>query len=1360
MVPAIPWNALGIKPDARATAEAAARSAGVPISQWLNNMIRETSRPRPTVVTGDPVQHENAGWNEAAAQFKSLSERVEDIAERLAQMNLGGSDTALTRAQHAMARTARWTDDDGADQEACDPAAHHTNPDASSVEMIERTIQSVIAHLEASDRRNADALRQMQAEVRSLAERANAGRERMPGEDYAHAFEKIGERIDTLARKIEHAEGDAAPDPGLKAIEERVAALALNIERMSAPNVSQPAAAETDSPFAGSRLGTLLDADGLDGLAQGADDEPQKPSSEADYRRFEEDISADYPSYFLERLARHRLGLPPREQATAAAAAPDEPAAAPAAPAASAHDLDQQTAILSQRITARFAELAENLQRSLSNPTPPQELSDLQAMVHTLSVKLDVLAAREPAPMHDDGELRQQIMELSQRMDAAESRFAGLDSIEQTLQQLFDRIESAEHTLLNAAQSRAGGEHPLEGRLNDLFHALDASRQNMLEAAQQAAAEAAHGAAGEAARMAAQEAVREAQQAALATAREAAQSYMQEVTSAAGRGASADEAHIVETLQESLRQVRRDVDSADKRTQIALDSVQDTLRMIVGRIGQAEQRAEAAHVPLEAATDPVGGTTTIMPAADPVQPVAQAPVEESRLPERKPSPGSELVRVARAAAKAREQAEHNVAYAEPEPQKAPVTIDVTIDATIDAEDAAEAEPETTSLSLPHIDAGPLLGGPSQSGATDGMGRIEPQLGVPAASARVDHDADVIEQDGEDTFGLPQELAELKLPPLESIAPVKPPQPLDLEDATREEPLALDAELEFYAEPDQPREPGSGPPRMPADGRGAQPVDSEDDGAERAMENLRAAVSSFAADEAAPVPGRSRSANELLAAARSAASAAGMHNPPADTNPKSLRERLRIPGVKPKQSGDSGHPKAGHPKAETPAAGEASGARTLDRRLGQPEGAKRGVRKPLLLAAGAVLLLVGSIQIYNLLKPKAPALLPLPAPASDTQTPTTSGRGEPGTSPADAPQTRKDGMLNPLLAVPQSAAVVDNAAGSFGNAFADVTQTAAAASDPITVGSLPPPADTAATEPASAPADTAALALPAEIGPQALQSAALTGDPVAQFEVANRFAEGRGITADPVQAVAWYQRAAAQGLAPAQYRLASLYEKGIGTAKDANAARIWYQRAADQGNRKAMHNLAVLYADGAGDAPDFTAAANWFRAAAELGLEDSQYNLGIMHARGLGVPQNFAEAFKWFSILADKGDADAAGRRDLLAEKLDAQTLAAARLAAQTWRAKPMLSEANEIHLPDAGWEMPTPVAAPAGLPNRDIVRITQKLLTGLGFSPGPADGMWGPKTQTAIELFEQQAGLPRTGEITPDLIRKLQQKAG
>jgi localization factor PodJL len=226
-------------------------------------------------------------------------------------------------------------------------------------------------------------------------------------------------------------------------------------------------------------------------------------------------------------------------------------------------------------------------------------------------------------------------------------------------------------------------------------------------------------------------------------------------------------------------------------------------------------------------------------------------------------------------------------------------------------------------------------------------------------------------------------------------------------------------------------------------------------------------------------------------------------------------------------------------------------------------------------------------------------------------------------------------------------------------------------------------------------------LPDSIGGPVLRAAALKGDPTAAYEIGVRFAEGKGVAPNYDEAAKWYDRAAQAGVVPAIFRLGTLYEKGLSVKKDVDIARRYYLQAAERGNAKAMHNLAVLDADGGGKGADYKSASQWFRKAADRGVADSQFNLGILYARGIGVEQNLAESFKWFSLAAAQGDADAARKRDDIAKRLDPQSLAAAKLAIQTFTPEPQPDDAINVATPAGGWDTAPAqanVAKPAAKP--------------------------------------------------------------
>lgn len=219
--------------------------------------------------------------------------------------------------------------------------------------------------------------------------------------------------------------------------------------------------------------------------------------------------------------------------------------------------------------------------------------------------------------------------------------------------------------------------------------------------------------------------------------------------------------------------------------------------------------------------------------------------------------------------------------------------------------------------------------------------------------------------------------------------------------------------------------------------------------------------------------------------------------------------------------------------------------------------------------------------------------------------------------------------------------------------------------------------------------------PAMIGPLSLRLAAQQGEPGAEFEVASRFAEGKGVKADFKKAMEWYQRAAQKGFVPAQYRLGTLYERGLSGKPDLQRARVWYKRAAEQGNVKAMHNLAVLSAGRESGSPDYPNAAQWFQEAADRGLADSQFNLGVLYENGLGVPKDPGQAYKWYALASRSGDKEAIRRRDQMQARMDLADVKVADDMVASWRPRSVDARANDARAAADAWRERTAAAQPA-----------------------------------------------------------------
>jgi localization factor PodJL len=475
------------------------------------------------------------------------------------------------------------------------------------------------------------------------------------------------------------------------------------------------------------------------------------------------------------------------------------------------------------------------------------------------------------------------------------------------------------------------------------------------------------------------------------------------------------------------------------------------------------------------------------------------------------------------------------------------------------------------------------------------------------------------------------------------------------------------------------------------------------------------------------------------------------------------------------------------------AAQAAAAEAGAQKLAQPTAFKRekekkpvklagagesSVRRPILLAAAAVLLVVMSYPLVSNLIGGRSADTPAPEtvqersvtlPAEDSQATVDPTEKDASTEdaavpakveePADASsltttdsvpaeQTAADKIMEPAESTDQATTFQKPSDAATNTAVADVTEDAPASLD-ATETDEKKVEQVLATPPKPA-ADE--ITLPAGLQPAALAEAAKKGDQLALFEIGARYTDGRDVKIDLAEAAKWYQLAADRGSAPAEYRLANFYEKGTGVTRDVDKAKALYKSAAEKGNASAMHNLAVLYATGVGGTPDFAEAARWFKEAANLNIRDSQFNLAILYARGNGVPQDLEETYKWFAIAAREGDQDAAQKRDEVANALSAEKLKSAKAKLDLWKPAEINDAANTPMVPDA-WLAKGNTTATVDM--KRAIRNIQAILNMNGFDAGKADGEMGKKTVAAIKAFQKSVGQEPTGQINDALVKEL-----
>ena len=145
------------------------------------------------------------------------------------------------------------------------------------------------------------------------------------------------------------------------------------------------------------------------------------------------------------------------------------------------------------------------------------------------------------------------------------------------------------------------------------------------------------------------------------------------------------------------------------------------------------------------------------------------------------------------------------------------------------------------------------------------------------------------------------------------------------------------------------------------------------------------------------------------------------------------------------------------------------------------------------------------------------------------------------------------------------------------------------------------------------------------------------DPVDQFNLGVRFANGETGRKSPSVAVHWYREAAKQGYAPAQYNLGVCYATGFGVSQDDQLAARWYRKAAQQGHAAAQSNLGVCYAQGVGVALDASLAVFWSLKAGAQGEVTAQCNLGFFYFTGTGVGLSYSIAAAWYKKAAEQGN---------------------------------------------------------------------------------------------------------------------------
>ncbi len=234
--------------------------------------------------------------------------------------------------------------------------------------------------------------------------------------------------------------------------------------------------------------------------------------------------------------------------------------------------------------------------------------------------------------------------------------------------------------------------------------------------------------------------------------------------------------------------------------------------------------------------------------------------------------------------------------------------------------------------------------------------------------------------------------------------------------------------------------------------------------------------------------------------------------------------------------------------------------------------------------------------------------------------------------------------------------------------------------------------------------------------------------------------------DVERADALYRRAAQGGHGPSRIRIARMLRADTDNPANVALARRTLVAEAAAGYPEAQHLAAVMLAAGEGGPVDEAAARRWLLEAASAGYLPAQYD----HAMSL-VDGDRAEARNWLRKAARAGHVQSnyalavLGAHEPVAPGEHRSALYWAHLAVRAGH-----PQANELLDEIVSGKLPH-----ASLPRIESLADVQSALASLGYDPGPADGVMGSRTRTAIEQFQRASGLAPNGEVDSALRERL-----
>ena len=166
--------------------------------------------------------------------------------------------------------------------------------------------------------------------------------------------------------------------------------------------------------------------------------------------------------------------------------------------------------------------------------------------------------------------------------------------------------------------------------------------------------------------------------------------------------------------------------------------------------------------------------------------------------------------------------------------------------------------------------------------------------------------------------------------------------------------------------------------------------------------------------------------------------------------------------------------------------------------------------------------------------------------------------------------------------------------------------------------------------------SSALSADDDAGLEALRSRAHGGDVTAQFDLALRLRDGKGVAKDEAEAMQWAHRAADRGHAEAMDFVGFAYLRGSVVQRNPGIAFGYFQAAAER-SAQAAFNLGQCYFGAQGTEQDIPKALEHWKKAAARGHGRAASTAAMALLSGEGVASDAAEARRLAERAAELND---------------------------------------------------------------------------------------------------------------------------